>query len=153
MAPIAVKIEGTKQLRAALRDAGDDLTDLKAAHQQVALFVTRAAAGTAPRVTGALAFTLKGTGTKTTASVRAGGQIGGFYGIAVPYANAVNYGVSYSSPNLPARIGRRPGWFITPNPWIIETAQFTEPYWMKFYQQAIDKIVDGIGQKAKGNGP
>ena len=67
-----VRVEGAARLRRELRRAGDDLGDMTAAHRAVANIVAAMAQSTAPRRSGELAATVRGSGTKTRASVRAG---------------------------------------------------------------------------------
>lgn len=118
-----VQIEGAKQLRKSLKAAGDDLTDLKAAHAEAATIVATAGQAGAPSVTGLLAASVRGAGTKTAAIVRAGKA-------AVPYANPIHW-----------------GWFrhhINPNPWLTRAAQSTESRWIGTYNTAVQTMLDKI---------
>lgn len=152
-----LQVEGARQLRNALKEASNDLADLKDVHTKVATMVATAAAQNAPRRTGKLAFSHKPSATATRASVRVGGNVSGA-GVAgvlkelgvskgVPYAGAIHWGWPGNSKKLPKRIrGKidRP-WFIEPNPWIIETARNIEPAWVYLYQTELNEIIDRIG--------
>lgn len=80
-----VEVEGLRNLRRTIKAAGMSLDDLKAAHKQVADTVVHRAAERAPRKTGKLAGTLRGSGTAGAAIVRAGGA-------RTPYAGPIHWG-------------------------------------------------------------
>src|SRR5262245_52256252 len=82
---VVVEMEGSRELRRTLRAAGDDLTDLKDAHAQVASLVAPRGRSNAPFRTGRLAGTVRGSGTKTAALLRAGFA-------SVPYAGVREWG-------------------------------------------------------------
>jgi hypothetical protein len=85
--------------------------------------VVRAAEPTAPRRSGALAATLRGSGTQAAAIVRAGRG-------SVPYAGPIHWG-------WPAR-------HIPAQPWIYDAAQRSTEQWTGLYLTALEKIIDGI---------
>lgn len=118
-----VEVDGGRRLRSTLRKAGSDLGELKAAHAAAAALVTAAAQARAPRRSGTLAGSVRGSGTKTAAIVRAGGA-------RVPYAQPIHWG-------WPAR-------HITANPFITEAAQATEPAWADTYRREVDRILDDV---------
>ena len=118
-----VEVEGAKRLRATLKAAGDDLSDLRDVHNRVAGVVTPRARGTAPKRSGTLAGSVRGSGTKTQAVIRAGGA-------RVPYAGPIHFG-------WPAR-------GIEPQPFISEAAQATEPQWFGIYQDEVEEILDRV---------
>jgi hypothetical protein len=118
-----IKVDGARRLRSTLKAAGDDLSDLKAAHAAAAQIVAGSGGAGAPRVTGALAGTVRSSGTTTAAIVRAGKA-------AVPYAAPIHW-----------------GWFsrhIRPNPWLSRAAQQTEPTWQPIYMAAVNRAVDKV---------
>ncbi len=119
-----VKIDGLPRLRAALRRAGLDLADLKAANAAAAALVASAAAARAPRRTGRLAASVRGNRAVSRASVSAGGS-------AIPYAGPIHWG-------WPAR-------GIEAQPFIATAAQATESAWVPIYQNAIEAVVDSVG--------
>lgn len=123
MAGPVVEVIGARQLRATLKRAGDDLSDLKDVHGQISRLVIGATR--APRRTGRLAGSVRGSGTKTQAVVRAGRA-------SVPYAGVIHYGW--------------PGHHIAPNPFLIEAAHGTEPTWRALYLTEVDRIL----QRVKG---
>ena len=121
-----IKVEGARQLRATMKRAGDDLSDLKAANAAVAGIVAPIAAGAAPVRTGRLAATVRPSGTRTAAIVRAGRS-------AVPYAGPIEFGW--------------PGHNVTAQPFIVPAAHDTEPQWTEVYWTAVNRIIDRIRGK------
>jgi hypothetical protein len=119
----ALRVDGARQLRAALKRAGVDVQDLKAAHLAVAKLVKASADPRAPRRTGRLAGTTKAYGTQAGARVQAGRK-------AVPYAGPIHWG-------WPRRN-------IRPQPWLWDAAQRTEPAWSREYLAALETIIDTI---------
>lgn len=118
-----LQVKGARQLRRTLRQAGDDLTDLKATHRKVAGIVTPAAAQRAPVVSGALMGSVRPGATKTAAIVRAGRK-------RVPYAGPIHWGWA-------AR-------HIKANPFLSLAATSTEPRWRQVYFQAVEAIVSKV---------
>ncbi|AMB58239.1 hypothetical protein [Microterricola viridarii] len=130
MANGGYEVEGGRQLRATLKAAGDDLGDLREAHQAVADIVATAARADAPVMFGSLRDTIRGSGTKTAAIVRAGN-------------NKKKNGVPYAAV-------RHWGWWrkhIKPTPFISSAAQSTEPRWIGIYSQALDRSLAKIKGK------
>lgn len=127
MPAAGVQLEGGRKFRKSLVAAGGDLRDLKEAHTQAAQLVAGAARAGAPvGDTGKLARTVRGAGSNTTATVRAGSN-------AVPYANPIHW-----------------GWFsrhIKPNTWVSRAAQATEPTWTPIYLTAVNAALDTIEGK------
>jgi hypothetical protein len=119
----ALQVDGLRTLRRTLKAAGVSLQDLKDAHAQVANLVVRAAEPAAPRRSGALAATMRGSGTQAAAVVRAGRA-------SVPYAGPIHWG-------WPAR-------HIKAQPWIYDAAQNSQDQWTGLYLAALEKIIDGI---------
>lgn len=120
-----VQVEGARQLRRTLREAGDDLEDLKAANQQAADIAASAARMEAPRRTGALASDIRASGTKTAGIIRAGRK-------RLPYAGVIHWGW--------------PAHGIEPQPYLSEGAQNTEPIWVPLYEQMMEDAL----KKVKG---
>lgn len=125
--PPVVRVEGGRQLRAALRDMGDGLTDLRAANTEAATIAARAGAADAPRRTGLLAGTIRPGATQAAAIVRAGSA-------RVPYAAVIEYGWA-------AR-------HIRPNPFLREGAEQTQPAWLAVYSRSIDRLILRVESKA-----
>ena len=121
--PAQYEVEGAKELRRTLKKAGDDLSDLKAAHAETATIVATAAQSGAPRRTGRLSGSIRGSGTKTMAIVRAGGA-------KVPYAGVQEYG--WPRRNIPAQ------------PYIVPAAHDTESTWMGRYEDAVKRLLGKV---------
>jgi len=115
-----VKVEGGRQLRKTLKQAGDDLTDLRDAHREAASIASAAGGASAPRQSGRLAGSVRGSGTKTASVIRAGRA-------SVPYAQPIHWG--WPKRNIAA------------NPWLSEAAQRTEPQWTAVFESAVDRII------------
>jgi phage gpG-like protein len=117
------EVEGGRQLRKSLKDVEDGLADLKAAHAEAAGIVAEAARTGAPRRTGRLSGSIRPSGTKTAAIVRAGGS-------KIPYAGVQEYGW--------------PGHNIPPQPYIVPAAHDTESTWIARYQDAVDRLLSKV---------
>jgi len=89
----AVQVEGSRELRRKLREAGDDMTELKSLHKRLADDVAGTAQTKVPVRSGRLKRSIRGSGTKTTASVKAGNnrKTGPS---AVPYSKPIHFGWS-----------------------------------------------------------
>lgn len=123
MSKTLVRVEGARQLRATMRAAGEDLKDLKDVNARTAAKVAAVATPRTPRLTGRLASTVRPSGTKTSAIVRAGRA-------AVPYAAVIEFGW--------------PGHNIEPQPYLTSAAADTEPEWLGYYNEEIGKIMDRV---------
>ena len=118
-----IRVEGAATLRRTLRQAGDDLADLKEAHKAAGAIAGGRARATAPRVSGRLAGNVRWSGTATAATIRAGGR-------TVLYAGPIHWG-------WPRR-------HIAAQPFITEAAQDTEAAWSAVYEAAVAGIVNRI---------
>lgn len=134
-----VRVEGARQLRRTLTEAGEDLSDLKATHKRVAEIAARAGQGLAPVITGALAASVRGTGSKTAATIKAGGK-------RVPYAKAIHWGrMMWPSKTATPRPPRtRHEAFIYPHLFLTRGARDTEPEWVRLYLESIDDALNKI---------
>lgn len=117
------QVEGARELRRALGRGADALADLKDANAAAAATVADRARLTGPRVSGRLDASVRSSGTKTQAVVRAGSR-------SVPYAGVIHFG-------WPAR-------HIAAEPFIIDAGRATESSWVGLYLSAIQKIIDKI---------
>lgn len=118
------EVEGGRQLRKTLREAGDDLTDLKSVHHQAAQIAANRVADLAPKVSGKLAATIRAAGTKTAGIIRAGNNS------KVKYAGPIQW-----------------GWFrrgIQPNPFATRGAQQSEPRWLPLYEDYVEATLNKI---------
>lgn len=118
-----VQVEGARQLRKTLKEAGDDLDDLKAAHARAAEIAAEASASLAPSRSGRLRASIRSSGTKTAGIIRAGRK-------SVPYANPIHW-----------------GWFkrnIRPNPFLSYGAQDSEGRWLPVYEAAVETALQKV---------
>lgn len=128
MATAPYRVEGVKELRAALTRLGVDVTDFKDINQEVGQFVGSTAATRAPRRSGMLAASWRPGAAKTQATVRFGSA-------AVPYGNAIHWGTG-------PRPGRRGPHNIPRNPFAWAAARDTEPTWLEWYLDELQKLTD-----------
>lgn len=119
----ALEVDGLATLKRSMRAAGVSLQDLKDAHNQVAQMVVRAASPNAPRRTGALASSTRGTGQAGAAVVRAGRA-------SVKYAGPIHWG--WDKRHIKAQ------------PWIYEAAIDSQDQWTGLYLRALQHIIDSI---------
>ncbi|HAT1153068.1 TPA: HK97 gp10 family phage protein [Corynebacterium striatum] len=126
-----LKLEGGRNLRRTLREAGSDLTELKAANAQAASIVAGRAQSWAPVVSGRLAATVRSSGTKTAGIVRAGNNRKSASG--VPYAAPIHWG--WKARNIRA------------NPFLSYSAQSTEPTWLALYESLVNTALSKIKGK------
>lgn len=89
----AIQIEGGAKLRRAFREAEAGMEDLKDLHKRLADDVAGTAKTKVPVRTGRLQRSIRGSGTKTAARVRAGNNRKSG-ATAVPYAPAIHFGWS-----------------------------------------------------------
>lgn len=120
---LALEVTGGRTLRASMKQAGVDLQDLKDAHARVAQMVRDRAAAAAPVRTGRLAATVRGSGTKTAAIVRAGRA-------SVPYAGPIHWGW-----------GAR---HIRANPFLWNAIQDSREQWTGMYLAELNRIIEKI---------
>lgn len=136
-----VRVEGARELRAALRKAGLDLKDdIKDAHRDVAnivvararVLVPVAPASMTTATPGLLRDSIRPGATQSAAIGRAGKK-------RVPYAGPIHW-----------------GWFrrnIQPNLFLTRAASETEPKWVAEYEKRFDKVLDDIENSTKGSTP
>lgn len=120
---VGIRVEGARQLRATLAKAGHDINDLTEAHKKGGKVVEDEGRQRAPRVTGRRAGTVRSSGTKTGAVVRAG---------------------TASLPGVPPDHW---GWAarnIEPNPWLSEALQDKTPQVIEIYEDAVERVLDTI---------
>lgn len=118
-----IRVEGAANLRRTMRKAGDDLGDLQEAHAAAAAIAGARARETAPQRTGRLASSVRWSGAKATATVRAGGA-------SVPYAMPIHWG--WPARGIPAQ------------PFISEAARATESAWTAVYEAAVEAILHRV---------
>ena len=118
-----VRVDGAKELRASLKQAGADMKDFTAAHREASTIVATRAAPAVPRVSGALASSVRPGATQTQAVVRAGGA-------RVVYAGPIHWG--WPKRNI------RPSLFLT------TPAAESEPQWTEAYFRRLEEIIDKV---------
>lgn len=118
-----IKVEGARELRATLKRAGDDLQDLRTAHAGAAGIVVPAAKSRTPVQSGKLQASVRGSGSKTQAVIRAGFA-------SVPYAGVIHWGW--------------PAHGIEAHPFLSEGAQATEHLWSAEYEAAVNRVLSRI---------
>lgn len=121
------EVEGGRELRKQLKAAGIDMKDLKEAHKKASAIAAAEAVRRAPKRTGALANSVRASGTITAGVIRIG------FNKSVPYANPIHWGW-----------GRRK---IKANPFASKAAQATEKQWIKLYEEHKEKILNSIKGK------
>lgn len=148
-----ISINGGRELRRALKKAEGNLDDLKDAHAKVAAIVAETAKALAPKKSGKLAGSIRPNAGQRYARVSVGNNRKTKSG--VPYAGPIHWGWPTGSPKLPKKLRNIQSreWFIAPNPFVVDAAQKSEPLWTRVYLDAIDDIVDKIGQASNGTGP
>lgn len=120
-----VQVEGGRAFRASLKKAGDDLQDMKAAHKSAAQIAATASRALAPvGLTGLLSRSIRGAGTKTAATIRAGNNT------RVPYARPIHWGWH-----------RR---HIKPNPFLSHGAQNSEGRWIRVYEAYLETALHQV---------
>ena len=124
---VTFRVEGLAKLQRELKQAGEDVQDLKDASTKAAQIVLAEAKRTAPVRTGALKKSLRKSVTKTSAGVLGGKAL------VVPYAQPIHWG-------WPKR-------GIRPNPWVSRAAVMTQAQWLPAYIAEIDKAT----AKVKGD--
>ena len=87
----ALQIEGGRKLRRAFREVGDDMSDLKELHKRLADDVADSAKRKVPVRSGRLQRSIRGSGTKTAARVRAGNNRKSGPS-SVPYSGPIHFG-------------------------------------------------------------
>lgn len=119
------EVAGGRQLRRTLREAGDDLSDLRRVHRDAANIARDRIAQRAPQgATGKLRATVRAAGTKTAGIVRAGNNT------RVPYAGVQQWG--WGRRNIRATLFATRG------------AQESEPRWLPLYEFYIDTTLNRI---------
>lgn len=125
----AVRIEGMKEVRKQLKDFNDKVGKemLKDAHKQLADRVVELAEPRVPAKTGALAGSVRGLGSVSAATSKAGGA-------AVPYAAAVHWGTG-------PRSGLRGPHNISRNPFLLDALNQLEPDAADEYAEQLSRLI------------
>lgn len=118
-----VRVEGARELRRTLRAAGDELLELKRAHEAAGRIAVPASRGAAPVATGRLAGSVRAGVAAASLTIRAGGA-------AVPYAGPIHWG--WSKRNIKA------------NPFIVRAVDRRRDAMVAAYEHGVDRILARI---------
>lgn len=131
-----LRVEGGPRLRATLKAAGRQLEELVELHRRIAELVADRARDTAPVGPPSvhLRDTIRASGTKAAAIVRAGNARSGRAGVG--YALAVHWGH-----RRPEKLG---GAVVKAQPWISTAAQELAPRWTSLYADEVQRILDTV---------
>lgn len=121
--PERIQVDGARELRAALKRAGNDASDLKDANRAAGEIVAGAARILVPRRSGRLGDTIRASRAKGSATVTAGKA-------ALPYAGVIHFGW--------------PAHNIEPQPFLYDAVDARRHEVVKAYQKAIDRIASTI---------
>lgn len=122
----AVRIEGLKEVRSAIRAISDEMdrngakAELRVMNLHAAEVVKQKADSLVPRRSGQLAKTVRAAGTQKSARVRAGYQ-------RVPYAGPIHFG-------WPAR-------GIRPQPFLYDALDSRRTQVVEVYERGIDRLI------------
>ncbi|WP_104087265.1 hypothetical protein [Arthrobacter sp. GMC3] len=118
-----IEVKGARQLQATMRSAGKGLTDFTTPNRDAADIAARASAALAPVRSGRLQRTIRASGSRTAAIIRAGNS-------TVPYAPPIHWGW--------------PGRNIIPQPFLSDGAQDSEGRWIPVYEDYVDEYLHTI---------
>jgi hypothetical protein len=119
----SVKVLGADRVARTSRKAADDLGDLRGGQAAIAAAVVPVARALAPKVSGALAGTIRGLTAKGVTLIEAGS-------VTVRYAGVINYG-------WPSR-GIKPSLFLQ------RAGQGTEAGWTAAYRNEVQHTLDKV---------
>jgi len=117
------QVKGLDNFIRTLRRAGADMEELKDANAAAGAVIVSAAKARAPRKSGALAGSIRSARQARRVLVMAGGA-------RVPYAGVIHYGW--------------PRHNISPQPFLTDAAQETQPTWLPKYNSDLQKILDKV---------
>lgn len=123
MAGPAVRVEGAANLKRTLRAAGLDLQDFRKVNQDVENRLVPMMQARAPRRSGRLATSVRGSGTKTAAISRAGSA-------RLPYARPIHWG-------WPAR-------HIAANRFMWDVVEAYRELWEVMYENECERVLDRV---------
>jgi hypothetical protein len=119
-----------REFRRTIKRAGGDMQDFTNLNRDVGSIVAHRAQPSTPvgpGIRGHISRTVRSSGTRTAAIVRAGNNT------SFRYANPIHWGWHRRN--------------IRPNPWISRAAQATEPQWRSVILTGIDRILHKIKGK------
>lgn len=113
---LRLDLQGEKQVQQALRQTAKELSDLKQANKDTSQMVLSVARARAPKRSGRLSASGRGSPDTTGAGVT----------FTVPYANPIHWG--WRARN------------IKPQPFALSAAETTQPVWLGLYERNIEAI-------------
>lgn len=116
----SIKVEGLTTLRATLKVAAKRVGDMSRPAQQTAAYLSTRGRADAPRRTGRLSASVRGSTDGDDVAVTS----------ALPYANRTHWGF--------ARYRQRA------QPWLLEGAENSESSWIRNYERQIDSALAGV---------
>ncbi len=125
----AIEVTGARELRAAMKRMSADVSDLRRVNLDAAQTVASEARSRAPRLSGALAGSVKAKATRTRGYVTAGGKL-------VPYAGPIHFG-------WPARN-------IRPQPFMYDALDARKSEVVGKYQDRIADLVQKLDRETPG---
>lgn len=129
MTTARIEVKGLNKLTRALRKAGVEIGELKAANTRVGAIVVTAARPLTPHRTGALAGSIRPAERQSGVIIRAGGG-------RIRYARFVEYGTR--------KMGARS--------YLIKGAHNSQPRWLDQYAAELQKVMDRVAGSADGTG-
>lgn len=123
---MTVKVEGARRLRATLKKAGADMSQLKEVNRSAAATVAGHSEFNVPFHEGHLKATIRPAATQRAGIVRAGFK-------RVPYAGVIHWG--WPKKNIKAQ------------PWMTDAAKLTEPIWVEQYETHLKAVISQVQGK------
>jgi hypothetical protein len=117
------EVTGAKELRRTLKQAGEDLGDLKDVNRRVGDLVISAARPHIPIRSGALAGSVRAASAAAKVTIRAGSA-------RLPYAGPIHWGW--------------PAHHIRPNPFLSDAATRTEDTWVGYYFDELQAVINKV---------
>lgn len=111
-----ITVQGVEKLTSTLHQAAEELSQMDTANAKAGSIIANAAKGRAPRRSGRLAGSISADRNGIT--------------ISAPYAGPIHWG-------WPSRN-------IDPQPFAMEAARATEPQWIKFFEDEVQKALDNV---------
>lgn len=124
--PTAIRVEGARELRRALKNIDGGTTDLKTVHADAAALVEQRAAQIVPRRSGHLEASIRSSGQARQGIVRAGKA-------SVPYAGVIHFGW--------------PAHNIAPQPFLYDALDQRATEVVDLYEKRVDKLIRDNGLK------
>lgn len=122
----AVRVEGAREFRAAMKRMGADLSDLTAINKAASSIVAQRAREYVPRLSGRLEGSIRAGATRTRGYVKAGNN-------GIPYAGVIHFGW--------------PGHGIEPDPFLYDASDDRRGEVIDRYEAHIEALVEKVGRE------